>query len=190
MEGFVQYSNSIGFANSAVVAPRRKARDASSLQLIETIEELGKLGNEIAALQQLILINREDELSNMKALYSSADIENKIEMIDKLCNHIKKVIDNKNRIITHLQQPFAGEYIIIEAKHQSEFLELIRQMCTDLYQLDRNVSCLLWVANFNAGKDKLEAGLDQISGEIAKRQRFYETLQQLRDAIQQFNTIV
>ncbi|XP_070047864.1 AUGMIN subunit 2-like [Nicotiana tabacum] len=75
-------------------------------------------------------------------------MEKKIETLQRITIILKDVIQNKDRIIARLQQPYSLDCIPVEAEYQRQFSELLMRAASDYGALTASVADFQWSQNF------------------------------------------
>ncbi|TMW86417.1 hypothetical protein EJD97_021408 [Solanum chilense] len=91
--------------------------------LIRVLKELTAVQRKIADLQVELQGRKEDK--NVAHLTHVSEMEKKIETLQRITTILKDVIQNKDRIIARLQQPYSLDCIPVEAEYQKEMLRPI-----------------------------------------------------------------
>nr|GEW99505.1 augmin subunit 2 [Tanacetum cinerariifolium] len=76
----------------------------------------------------LNLLHRDMKVAHLTHV---SEMEKKIETLARITTILKGFIQNKDRVIARLQQPFPLEYIPIEAEYQKDFSELLQSAASD-----------------------------------------------------------
>ncbi|KAF3626804.1 glycosyl hydrolase family 9 family protein [Capsicum annuum] len=84
--------------------------------LIKVLKELTAVQRKIADLQVELQGRKEDK--NVAHLTHVSEMEKKIETLQRITTILKDVIQNKDRIIARLQQPYSLDCIPVEAEYQ------------------------------------------------------------------------
>ncbi|WMV40707.1 hypothetical protein MTR67_034092 [Solanum verrucosum] len=84
--------------------------------LIRVLKELTAVQRKIADLQVELQGRKEDK--NVAHLTHVSEMEKKIETLQRITTILKDVIQNKDRIIARLQQPYSLDCIPVEAEYQ------------------------------------------------------------------------
>ncbi|KAL9317490.1 hypothetical protein ACSQ67_014007 [Phaseolus vulgaris] len=114
--------------------------------LIRVLRELTTVQRKIADLQVELQGRKDDK--NVAHLTHVSEMEKKIETLDRITTILKDVIQNKDRIIARLQQPYSLDCIPVEAEYQKQFSELLMKAASDYGALTASVADFQWSQNF------------------------------------------
>ncbi|KAK6154832.1 hypothetical protein DH2020_009080 [Rehmannia glutinosa] len=114
--------------------------------LIRILRELTAVQRKIADLQVELQGRKEDK--NVAHLTHVSEMEKKIETLARITTILKDVIQNKDRIIARLQQPYSLDCIPVEAEYQKQFSELLMKAASDYGALTASVADFQWSQNF------------------------------------------
>ncbi|MFS7995270.1 putative HAUS augmin-like complex subunit 2 [Helianthus anomalus] len=114
--------------------------------LIRVLRELTSVQRKIADLQVELQGRKEDK--NVAHLTHVSEMEKKIETLARITTILKDVIQNKDRIIARLQQPYSLDCIPVEAEYQKQFSELLMKAASDYGLLTSSVADFQWTQNF------------------------------------------
>jgi hypothetical protein len=87
-----------------------------------------------------------------------------------------QMISKKDLITTYLQTPFSSDYIVVEADHQAQFLELYQVISSFLLHLPSTLGVMEWASKFSLTESQLERKLWSLSTFLAKCQRYGDAL--------------
>ncbi|ESP01418.1 hypothetical protein LOTGIDRAFT_230693 [Lottia gigantea] len=109
-------------------------------------------------------------------------IENKIEKIKSLNNHLQSILRCKDDIVNRLQQPLVGDYIKIDAAYHRYASEVFPLLTPILGELNNNLDNIEWykTTQFSQDRHKLESLLNVLSSSFAAMQSQYQALCQMR----------
>ncbi|XVE77591.1 hypothetical protein DITRI_Ditri13aG0075800 [Diplodiscus trichospermus] len=105
--------------------------------LIKVLRELTALQRKIADLQVELQGQKDDR--NVAHLTHVSEMEKKCETLARITIILKDVIQNKDRIIACLQQPYSLDCIPVEAEYQKQFSELLMKAASDYGVLTTSV---------------------------------------------------
>ncbi|KAL3851525.1 hypothetical protein ACJIZ3_013407 [Penstemon smallii] len=114
--------------------------------LIRILRELTGVQRKIADLQVELQGRKEDK--NVAHLTHVSEMEKKMETLARITAILKDVIQNKDRIIARLQQPYSLDCIPVEAEYQKQFSELLMKAASDYGSLTASTADLQWSQNF------------------------------------------
>nr|DAD24045.1 TPA_asm: hypothetical protein HUJ06_025508 [Nelumbo nucifera] len=114
--------------------------------LIKVLRELTTVQRKIADLQVELQGRKDDK--NIAHLTHVSEMEKKCESLARTTAILKDVIQNKDRIIARLQQPYSLDCIPVEAEYQKQFSELLLKAASDYGALTASVTDFQWSQNF------------------------------------------
>ncbi|KAG0476751.1 hypothetical protein HPP92_013592 [Vanilla planifolia] len=118
----------------------------SNGDLIRVLRELTVIQRNIANLHVEIQGRKDDK--NVAHLTHISEMEKKCESLTRMTAILKDVIQNKDRIIARLQQPYSLDCIPVEAEYQKQFSELLLKAASDYGALTASVADFQWSQNF------------------------------------------
>ncbi|ONI18355.1 hypothetical protein PRUPE_3G211000 [Prunus persica] len=114
--------------------------------LIKVLRELTSVQRKIADLQVELQGRKDDK--NVAHLTHASEMEKKCETLARITTILKDVIQNKDRIIARLQQPYSLDCIPVEAEYQKQFSELLMKAASDYGALTASVADFQWSQTF------------------------------------------
>lgn len=148
--------------------------------LIKVLRELTTVGRKIADLQVELQGRKDDK--NVAHLTHVSEMEKKIETLARITTILKDVIQNKDRIIARLQQPYSLDCIPVEAEYQKQFSELLMKAASDYGALTASVSDFQWSQNFKEPPSVWGEMLRPIPVALASCTRFFEAMSAMRES--------
>lgn len=148
--------------------------------LIRVLRELTSVQRKIADLQVELQGRKEDK--NVAHLTHVTEMEKKIETLARITTILKDVIQNKDRIIARLQQPYSLDCIPVEAEYQKQFSELLTKAASDYGALTASVEDLQWTQNFKEPPSVWGEMLRPIPVALASCTRFFEAMSAMRES--------
>ncbi|XP_052179284.1 AUGMIN subunit 2 [Diospyros lotus] len=148
--------------------------------LIRVLRELTTVQRKIADLQVELQGRKEDK--NVAHLTHASEMEKKIETLSRITTILKDVIQNKDRIIARLQQPYSLDCIPVEAEYQKQFSELLTKAASDYGALTAAVSDFQWSQNFKEPPSVWGEMLRPIPVALASCTRFFEAMSAMRES--------
>uniref|UniRef100_A0A6V7QWX6 AUGMIN subunit 2-like n=1 Tax=Ananas comosus var. bracteatus TaxID=296719 RepID=A0A6V7QWX6_ANACO len=109
-------------------------------------------------------------------------MENKCESLARITAILKDVIQNKDRIIARLQQPYSLDCIPVEAEYQKQFSELLLKAASDYGALTAAVADFQWSQNFRESPSVWGEMLRPIPAALASCTRFFEAMSAMRES--------
>ncbi|KAK9733858.1 hypothetical protein RND81_04G097200 [Saponaria officinalis] len=109
-------------------------------------------------------------------------MEKKIETLSRITSILKDVIQNKDRIIARLQQPYSLDCIPVEAEFQKQFSELLMKAASDYGALSAYVADFQWSQNFKEPPTIWAEMLRPIPVALASCTRFFEAMSAMRES--------
>ncbi|KAJ8548139.1 hypothetical protein K7X08_021375 [Anisodus acutangulus] len=149
--------------------------------LIRVLKELTAVQRKIADLQVELQGRKEDK--NVAHLTHVSEMEKKIETLQRITTILKDVIQNKDRIIARLQQPYSLDCIPVEAEYQKQFSELLMRAASDYGALTASVTDFQWSQNFKEPPTVWGEMLRPIPVALASSTRFFEAMSAMRESI-------
>ncbi|KAH7842604.1 hypothetical protein Vadar_007194 [Vaccinium darrowii] len=148
--------------------------------LIRVLRELTTVQRKIADLQVELQGRKEDK--NVAHLTHVSEMEKKIETLARITTILKDVIQNKDRIIARLQQPYSLDCIPVEAEFQKQFSELLMKAASDYGALTASVADFQWSQNFKEPPTVWGEMLRPIPVALASCTRFFEAMSAMRES--------
>ncbi|XP_038976338.1 AUGMIN subunit 2-like [Phoenix dactylifera] len=148
--------------------------------LIRVLRELTSVQRNIANLQVELQGRKDDK--NVAHLTHVSEMEKKCESLARITAILKDVIQNKDRIIARLQQPYSLDCIPVEAEYQKQFSELLLKAASDYGALTTSVADLQWSQNFRESPSVWGEMLRPIPAALASCTRFFEAMSAMRDS--------
>ncbi|KAF2292323.1 hypothetical protein GH714_019105 [Hevea brasiliensis] len=148
--------------------------------LIKVLRELTTVQREIADLQVELQGRKDDK--NVAHLTHVSEMEKKIETLARITTILKDVIQNKDRIIARLQQPYSLDCIPVEAEYQKQFSELLMKAASDYGALTASVADFQWSQNFKESPSAWGEMLRPIPVALASCTRFFEAMSAMRES--------
>ncbi|KAI7729256.1 hypothetical protein M8C21_002195 [Ambrosia artemisiifolia] len=169
------------------VAPPPSQEDLQNLSsgekgddLIRVLRELTSVQRKIADLQVELQGRKEDK--NVAHLTHVSEMEKKIETLSRITTILKDVIQNKDRIIARLQQPYSLDCIPVEAEYQKQFSELLMKAASDYGLLTSSVADFQWTQNFKEPPSVWGEMLRPIPVALASCTRLFEAMTAMRES--------
>lgn len=148
--------------------------------LIRVLKELTAVQRKIADLQVELQGRKEDK--NVAHLTHVSEMEKKCETLGRITGILKDVIQNKDRIIARLQQPYSLDCIPVEAEYQKQFSELLMKAASDYGALTASVADFQWSQNFKEPPSVWGEMLRPIPVALASCTRFFEAMSATRES--------
>ncbi|WOK99370.1 AUGMIN subunit 2 [Canna indica] len=155
--------------------------------LIRVLRQLTTVQRNIANLQVELQGRKDDK--NVAHLIHVSEMEKKCESLARITAILKDVIQNKDRIIARLQQPYSLDCIPVEAEYQKQFSELLLKAASDYGALTVAVADFQWCQSFKEPPTVWGEMLRPIPAALASCTRFFEAMSAMRDSfatLQQF----
>ncbi|KAJ6824779.1 putative AUGMIN subunit 2 [Iris pallida] len=149
-------------------------------ELIKVLRELTAVQRNIANLQVELQGRKDDK--NVAHLTHVSEMEKKCESLARITTILKDVIQNKDRIIARLQQPYSLDCIPVEAEYQKQFSELLLKAASDYGALTASVTDFQWSQNFRESPSIWGEMLRPIPAALASCTRFFEAMSAMRDS--------
>ncbi|KAF8105236.1 hypothetical protein N665_0161s0035 [Sinapis alba] len=148
--------------------------------LIRVLRELSSVQRKIADFQVELQGRKDDK--NVAHLTHVSEMQKKIETLSRITHILKDVIQNKDRIIARLQQPYSLDCIPVEAEYQKQFSELLMKAAGDYGALTASVSDFQWSQNFKEPPSVWGEMLRPIPVALASCTRFFEAMTAMRES--------
>ncbi|XP_023512230.1 AUGMIN subunit 2-like isoform X1 [Cucurbita pepo subsp. pepo] len=148
--------------------------------VIRVLRELAAVQRKIADLQ-VELQGRKDE-KNVAHLTNVSEMQKKIETLSRITTILKGVIQNKDRIIARLQQPYSVDCIPVESEFQKQFSVLLMKAASDYGALTASVADLQWSQNFRESPSVWGEMLRPIPVASASCTGFFEAMSAMRES--------
>eukprot|EP00743_Colponemidia_sp_Colp-15_P010796 GILK01011939.1.p1 GENE.GILK01011939.1~~GILK01011939.1.p1 ORF type:complete len:220 (-),score=37.14 GILK01011939.1:358-990(-) len=153
--------------------------------LLDVLDEITDISNRCFTAQQDLEIRSDD--SKFSDVAGTVELRSKIELLDKFRNHLELILTHKTALVTHLQHPFAGAQIPVEADSQRYLVQALSRMTMDVAHLSSHLDSIRWAASEAAQSSALDQALASLSEAIARHQRLYQTVQNKRLLLQNLN---
>ncbi|KAM6572577.1 AUGMIN subunit 2 [Cannabis sativa] len=148
--------------------------------LIRVLRELTAVQRKIADLQVELQGRKDDK--NVAYLTHVSEMEKKCETLGRITTILKDVIQNKDRIIARLQQPYSLDCIPVEAEYQKQFSELLMKAASDYGALTASVADFQWSQTFKEPPSVWGEMLRPIPVALASCTRFFEAMSAMRES--------
>eukprot|EP00258_Populus_trichocarpa_P034389 XP_024450408.1 AUGMIN subunit 2 [Populus trichocarpa] len=148
--------------------------------LIRVLRELTAVQRKIADLQVELQGRKDDK--NVAHLTHVSEMEKKIDTLSRITTILKDVIQNKDRIIARLQQPYSLDCIPVEAEYQKQFSELLMKAASDYGALTASAADFQWSQNFKESPSVWGEMLRPIPVALASCTRFFEAMSAMRES--------
>ncbi|XP_047324229.1 AUGMIN subunit 2 [Impatiens glandulifera] len=156
-------------------------------ELIKVLRELTTVQRKIGDLQVELQGRKEDK--NVAHLTHVSEMEKKIQTLGRITTILKDVIQNKDRIIARLQQPYSLDCIPVEAEYQKQFSELLMKAASDYGALTASVADFQWSQNFKEPPSVWGEMLRPIHVALASCTRFFEATSAMRESFATLQTM-
>ncbi|ERN04815.1 hypothetical protein AMTRI_Chr05g72290 [Amborella trichopoda] len=161
-------------------SPNTSTTPDKSDALVRVLRELTLVQRNLANLQ-VELQGRKDDKS-VAHLTHVSEMEEKCESLARYTAILKDVIQNKDRIIARLQQPYSLDCIPVEAEYQQQFSELLIKAASDYGALTASVADFQWSQNFKEPPSIWGEMLRPIPVALASCTRFFEATTAMRES--------
>eukprot|EP00249_Psilotum_nudum_P004108 c17649_g1_i1 orf=418-1341(-) len=157
------------------------AVNEKSDSLVRVLRELASVQRNVANLQ-VELQGRKDDQS-VAHLTHVSEMEKKCQTLAKTTTILKDVIQNKDRIIARLQQPYSLDCIPVETQYQKQFSDLLLKAASDYGALTAAISDFQWSHGFKDPPSVWSELLRPIPVALASCTRYFEGLSAMREAM-------
>ncbi|XP_024030724.1 AUGMIN subunit 2 [Morus notabilis] len=148
--------------------------------LIRVLRELTTVQRKIADLQVELQGRKDDK--NVAHLTHVSEMQKKCETLARITTILKDVIQNKDRIIARLQQPYSLDCIPVEAEYQKQFSEFLMKAASDYGALTSSVADFQWSQTFKEPPSVWGEMLRPIPIALASCTRFFEAMSAMRES--------
>ncbi|XP_076924059.1 AUGMIN subunit 2-like [Bidens hawaiensis] len=148
--------------------------------LIRVLRELTSVQRKISDLQVELECRKEDK--NVAHLTHVNEMEKKIEVLARITTILKDVIQNKDRIIARLQQPYSLDCVPVEVEYQKQFSELLMVAMSDYGLLTSSIAEFQWTQNFKEPPSVWGEMLRPIPVALASCTGFFEAMTAMRES--------
>ncbi|GAB4860941.1 AUGMIN subunit 2 [Ancistrocladus abbreviatus] len=148
--------------------------------LVRVLRELTAVQRKIADLEVELRGRKDDK--NVAHLTHVNEMEKKCETLARITTILKDVIQNKDRIIARLQQPYSLDCIPVEAEYQKQFSELLMKAASDYGALTASVADFQWSQSFKEPPSVWGEMLRPIPVALASCTRFFEAMSAMRES--------
>ncbi|XP_020253881.1 AUGMIN subunit 2, partial [Asparagus officinalis] len=170
----------LGFSIPPPIPEENLSTGDKSDELIKVLRELTSVQRNIASLQVELQGRKDDK--NVAHITHVSEMEKKCESLARITAILKDVIQNKDRIIARLQQPYSLDCIPVEAEYQKQFSELLLKAASDYGALTASVADFQWSQNFRESPAVWGEMLRPIPAALASCTRFFEAMSAMRDS--------
>ncbi|KAK9733320.1 hypothetical protein RND81_04G059700 [Saponaria officinalis] len=182
MSDALSIASDLGFRLSS---PQEELHNSSTTSekgddLVRVLRDLTAVQRKIADLEVELRGRKDDK--NVAYLTHVSEMEKKIETLSRITTILKDVIQNKDRIIARLQQPYSLDCIPVEAEFQKQFSELLMKAASDYGALSASVADFQWSQNFKEPPTIWAEMLRPIPVALASCTRFFEAMSALRES--------
>ncbi|CAL0300635.1 unnamed protein product [Lupinus luteus] len=182
MSDALSIASDLGFSLSPLPPqePLQNPTGEMGQDLIRVLRELTSVQRKIAHLQVELQGRKDDK--NVAHLTHVSEMEKKIETLARITTILKDVIQNKDRIIARLQQPYSLDCIPVEAEYQKQFSELLMKAASDYGALTASVADFQWSQNFKEPPSVWGEMLRPIPVALASCTRLFEAMSATRES--------
>ncbi|KXJ14140.1 HAUS augmin-like complex subunit 2 [Exaiptasia diaphana] len=146
-----------------------------SLQnVISLAEKTGHLRKVNREIQKLLRHAETQDVTNIDILATRA------HKLEKISLHLSSVIDKKDDLIARLQQPFVGEYLMMDSQYHSSASSSLPMIASQLAALPDHLDDLTWANNFTLKDGQLENILSSIESSFIDLQNYFRALTKSR----------
>ncbi|RWR92635.1 hypothetical protein CKAN_02185300 [Cinnamomum micranthum f. kanehirae] len=149
--------------------------------LIRVLRELTSVQRNVANLQVELQGRKDDK--NVAHLTHVSEMQKKCDSLARITSILKDVIQNKDRIIARLQQPYSLDCIPVEAEYQKQFSELLLKAASDYEALTASVADFQWSQNFREPPSIWGEMLRPIPVALASCTRYFEAMSAMRESL-------
>ncbi|XP_050367588.1 AUGMIN subunit 2-like isoform X1 [Argentina anserina] len=184
MPDALSIASDLGFSVAAAPTPEVLQNWSSTGEkgddLIRVLRELTTVQRKIADLQVELQGRKDDK--NVSHLTHVSEMEMKCETLSRITTILNDVIQNKDRIIARLQQPYSLDCIPVEAEYQKQFSELLMKAASDYGALTTSFADFQWSQTFKEPPSVWGEMLRPIPVALASCTRFFEAMSAMRES--------
>ncbi|OIV91381.1 hypothetical protein TanjilG_01999 [Lupinus angustifolius] len=180
MSDALSIASDLGFSLSPPPSDLQNSTPEMGHDLIRVLRELTSVQRKIADLQVELQGRKDDK--NVAHLTHVSEMEKKIQTLARITTILKDVIQNKDRIIARLQQPYSLDCIPVEAEYQKQFSELLMKAASDYGALTASVADFQWSQNFKEPPSVWGEMLRPIPVALASCTRLFEAMSATRES--------
>ncbi|KAI3708120.1 hypothetical protein L2E82_37192 [Cichorium intybus] len=156
------------------------SNDTKCEDFVRLLRELTIVQRKVADFHVELQGRKED--MNVGHLTHVSEMEKKLETLARITRILKGVIQNKDRILARLHQPYPVDCIPVEAEYQKQFSELLMMAASDYGTLTASVSDLHWVQNFKEPPSIWADMLRPIPVALVSCTRYFEAMEAMRES--------
>jgi len=181
--GYLKQDNQPYYLNEDEVL--RVARKTPSLQMIETLKDIQEKRSQIH--ETSLSIQHHQQERETRDITQSSILEKHVAELGDMNNHLQKVTQNKDNLITRLQQPFVGDFIKLDAHYHTYAAETIPTLVPILADLTKQLDNIDWTSKNLWNDGSLENLLSELATNLAGLQSSFLSMLRLRSSIQQLH---
>ncbi|XP_023772483.1 AUGMIN subunit 2 [Lactuca sativa] len=180
-------SDALSIASDLGFSVRSPPSKKLSFSYDKKCEDFVRLLHELTMVQRKItdlhveLQGRKEDM-NVSHLTHVSEMEKKIETLARITRILRGVIQNKDRILARLHQPYPVDCIPVEAEYQKQFSELLMMAASDYGTLTASVSDLHWAENFKEPPSIWREMLRPIPVALVSCTRYFEAITAMRES--------
>jgi len=167
--------------------PEDAYRKAPSLQMIEILKDIQEKRSQLH--ETSLSIQHHQQERETRDLTQASVLEKHITELGDLNNHLQKVTQSKDNLITRLQTPFVGDFIKLDAQYHRYAAETLPTLVPILADLTKELDNIDWVGRKQWNDGSLDHLLSELSTSLAGLQSSFLSMIHLRTSIQQLHSI-
>jgi len=159
--------------------PAQVSSNHSSIVFINTLRELTALNKEQV---KVTLELKQRQLS--KEFYnvlSTSVLDGLISMVDFLANHLQNIIEQKDIIVQHLQEPFVGKPMAIDSKYHNDVCDFFPVIAKNLAELASTLNNIEWAHRYSVQSSNLGTSMQLIDDSLKQLQTQHSAIMAVRD---------
>eukprot|EP01117_Protostelium_nocturnum_P007309 TRINITY_DN2612_c0_g1_i6.p2 TRINITY_DN2612_c0_g1~~TRINITY_DN2612_c0_g1_i6.p2 ORF type:complete len:198 (+),score=77.96 TRINITY_DN2612_c0_g1_i6:296-889(+) len=120
-------------------------------------------------------IDQKERFQYFFSFLNNNQLEEKIELLKEMTLDLQQIMEQKATVASKLQQPYSGDFIVIDPIVQKDFHDAMKIMSIQIQNLSKDLKTIQWAQSADVLPD-LEKVSAQISAFAARYQRFREAL--------------
>jgi len=178
MESLLRKAEELGYHDEILKETEICPLSVSSLELLEMLSTISVTLRQVEILT--LQLQRSRNLVSSEDLIHPEVLVARSDVLQRLNSHLSTLCTHSEKLTTHLQRPLAGDFILVNAKYQREFYEIVTDMAKCISSYTSDMNCFQWVQHFSLQDEKLNSLLDALASLLAKCQRYHQSLSLLQ----------
>ncbi|GAQ79287.1 hypothetical protein KFL_000270470 [Klebsormidium nitens] len=175
-------------ASSLGLEPQVEGKEEGQPNECQFSQPFIRLLKEISDIQRtLVKLDVEVKTRQLEAetahLTHLSELQMKADALKEATDALQSIIQNKDRLVAKLQQPYSVDSVPVETAFQADFQALLQQAASDCAALQSAAEDVRWMQAFNAEPDTWQEHLRSVPAALASCTRYSEALSSMREAI-------